>query len=204
MKNINKLKLLIYTFLFVLFIFYITYKEKNYYQIPAISNNGNVNMVVEISAGTNHKIEYNSETNKFFIDKINGVDRIIDFLPYSVNYGFIPSTYMDTALGGDGDALDIILISESLPSKSVIEVIPIAMLCLHDNGKIDTKIIATPSDISKQVITSTNYNSLKENYPALIEILNIWFKNYKTNVEVQILGWKDEKEALQEIKKWMK
>ena len=34
-------------------------EDINYYSIPTFSDNNNINVVIEIPAGTNHKIEYN-------------------------------------------------------------------------------------------------------------------------------------------------
>ena len=97
----------------------------NYMELKTFSKNGFLQMVVEIPAGTNKKIEYDKNINEFFIDKIDGVDRVINFLPYPGNYGFIPSTKMDKERGGDGDALDILLISESINTETILEVIPL-------------------------------------------------------------------------------
>ena len=77
-------------------------KQENYYKIAALAQEGKAfNVVVEIPAGTNHKIEYNTESGEFENDIKDGKIRIIDFLPYPGNYGFIPSTYMDPERGGD-------------------------------------------------------------------------------------------------------
>ena len=43
----------------------------NYSEIPAYSDLDMLQMVIEIPAGTNKKLEYNYETNSFMIDKIN-------------------------------------------------------------------------------------------------------------------------------------
>ena len=45
--------------------------------------------------------------SSFIIDKKNGEERIVQFLPYVGNYGYIPSTFSDPEEGGDGDALDV-------------------------------------------------------------------------------------------------
>lgn len=174
----------------------------DFYHLPLYSGNNFIQAVIEIPAGTNHKIEYHSETNEFLVDSINGHIRIIDFLPYPANYGFIPSTYMDKARGGDGDALDVVIINESLPTTSVIEIIPIAMISLNDRGEIDNKILAVPADIDKRVITATTYLQLKEKYPQIIHLLETWFLNYKGKGNIEILGWYDDKYALNEIEKW--
>ena len=95
--------------------------SKDFQYLPTYTEQG-INVVVEIPAGTNHKIEYDKENKEFVVDQKNGKDRIIDFLPYPGNYGFIPSTYMDPAIGGDGDALDVLVIGESVPTGTVIPV----------------------------------------------------------------------------------
>ncbi len=120
--------------------------SKNYYSLPTFTAETSINVVVEIPAGTNKKYEYNKTANDFLIDKENNKNRVIDFLPYPANYGFIPSTLSNTENGGDGDALDMLLISESLKIGTVIETVPIAILKLIDDGEKEYKIIAVPKD----------------------------------------------------------
>ena len=45
--------------------------------------------VIEIPAGTNIKYEYNYDSQSFDVDVVNGQKRIINYLPYPGNYGFI-------------------------------------------------------------------------------------------------------------------
>ena len=54
--------------------------SKDYEYLPTYVEQG-INVVVEIPAGTNHKIEYDKENKEFVVDQRNGKDRIIDFLP---------------------------------------------------------------------------------------------------------------------------
>ena len=110
----------------------------------------------------------------------NGKERVIDFLSYPGNYGFIPSTLMDEELGGDGDALDILVIAESLETGDTISVIPIGTLLLNDSGELDTKIIAVPADPKKQVIQATDYQTFTVKYNMAQRIVENWFLNYNT------------------------
>lgn len=173
------------------------------YQLPALTEQG-VNAVIEIPAGTNHKIEYHPEAGAFELDQIDGKDRIIDFLPYPGNYGFIPSTLMDKARGGDGDALDILVIGETEATASVLEVLPIAALLLNDDDEIDTKIIAVPLDEEKRIIKATNFQDFLITYDAAKQIIENWFLNYKGFGRTKLIGWENETYAQQEIKKWIK
>lgn len=174
--------------------------SKNYYALPSFAGEGSINCVVEISAGTNKKYEYNNTSKAFLIDKENGQGRIIDFLPYPANYGYIPSTLSKNENGGDGDALDVLVISEALPTGTVVESVPIAVLKLIDDGETDYKVIAVPFEKSIRVISATTYSELSSNYPALLKILELWFLNYNKNDVSTIEGWGNEQEATSEIK----
>ena len=190
----------------LLLFFYFSCKENlrntDYEELPAITENG-INVVVEIPAGTNHKIEYEKDKKRFENDKIDGKARIVQFLPYPGNYGFIPSTYMNPEQGGDGDALDILVVSESQPTGSIIEVQPIGVLLLKDKGEIDTKIIAIPIDKAKQLIAAADFKSFLIEYDAAKRIIEEWFLNYKGYGVVELVGWQDEAYAMEEIKKWL-
>ena len=173
------------------------------YQSPTYSPSGAVRMVVEIPAGTNHKIEYFPTTQRFQTDTVDGGrDRIINFLPYPGNYGYIPSTLMDESRGGDGDALDILCISESVPTGTVLEVLPIATLLLRDRGEIDTKIIAVPANEADRVLKTDRFVDFLTQYDGAKRIIQDWFLNYKGIGVVQLDGWRDDAYARTEIEKW--
>ena len=174
----------------------------DYGDLATYSADGHLQMIVEIPAGTNKKIEYDYETNTFPPDVKNGVARVIDFLPYPGNYGFIPSTLMDQIRGGDGDALDILLISEHTPSGTVIEVEPIGVIVLSDNGENDTKIIAIPAEESLRVFDVNSYGQLSENYAPIKEIIKLWFLNYKGEETMKFERWGDQNSARAIIQKW--
>ncbi|WP_353777099.1 inorganic diphosphatase [Winogradskyella sp. 3972H.M.0a.05] len=176
----------------------------DYYSYQTFSDEGNPYAIIEIPAGTNKKLEYNSEANSFDVDKENGKERIIDFLPYPGNYGFIPSTYSNTDTGGDGDALDVLVLCESLKTGAIVKIIPLGVLKLIDNGEIDSKIIAIPFDESNQVLSAENYLEFSKKYPEVKTIIELWFLNYNPNDPSTISGWGDEIEALSEIKNNLK
>ena len=161
-----------------------------------------LNVIVEIPAGTNHKIEYHPGTGYVNDTLADGAQRIINFLPYPGNYGFVPSTLMDLSRGGDGDALDILVIGESLPTGTQVSVQPIATLLLRDRGEIDTKIIAVPADSSAQVYRADNFLDFSLGNDAAKRIIETWFLNYKGQGAVELLRWEDEAYAWREVAKW--
>jgi len=161
-------------------------------------------MVVEIPAGTTLKMEYDSGRNQIRPDQVNGTDRRISFLPYPGNYGFIPGTLMDRDRGGDGDPLDIFLISDQLPTGTVVEVLPLGMLELLDAGKIDTKIIATPLAVEDRLLTATTFQDFYIKHDAVRRIIEEWFLHYKGFGEMTLVGWKDEAATRAYIEQWTK
>ncbi|MEO1435110.1 MAG: inorganic diphosphatase, partial [Bacteroidota bacterium] len=146
--------------------------------VAAFTADGSVNAVIEIPAGTNLKIEYDYQRKGFFPDQQDGIDRIIEYLPYPGNYGFVPSTRADAEKGGDGDALDILVLCSSLPTGTVIPVKPVAMLGLYDAGEKDNKIIAVPADPAKQTLKVIDYQSLTEQHPKALVSIQHWFESY--------------------------
>lgn len=170
-------------------------KPQNVYKLPTYSETGRLQCVIEIPAGTNKKYEINPTTGAFEIDQRDGKDRIINFIGYPGNYGFIPNTYADPALGGDGDALDVLVISESVPTGTVLEVIPIGMLLLNDDGELDDKIIAIPADPRQRTITDTTFAAFKKNQLEALFYIESWFFNYDRTAMISSEGWQNEKEA---------
>jgi len=170
---------------------------------PTKTLNGYYNAIIEIPSGTNTKTEVNLVTGKFETSLRNGKPRIIDFLGYPVNYGFIASTIMSKNLGGDGDPLDALIICQSLPMATIIEFIPIGVLRLKDTNELDSKIIGIPTNAELRTICATNFNEFETMYPAIMEILVLWFLNYdKANDKTEFIGWGDDKDAVKEIEKW--
>jgi inorganic pyrophosphatase len=176
-------------------------RKLDYYNVSVQSNNGNFNAVIEIPAGTNKKIEYNNLSKTFEVDLKNGEDRIVQFLPYIGNYGYIPSTFSNPKEGGDGDALDVLVLSENVETGTIIEIEPIAVLKLLDKGEIDYKIIAIPANKTTQIIKVDLGDNFLIDYPAVKTMIELWFLNYNKEDVSIIEGWGNREEAIYEIEK---
>jgi inorganic pyrophosphatase len=169
--------------------------------IPAFASQSTLNCVIEIPAGTSKKYELDKNKNSFTIEIIDGKERIKPYLPFPANYGFVPGTYSDKADGGDGDPIDVFVISETLPQGTVLEVIPLGMLRLLDEGEMDDKIIAIPADKNLQTITATSWVALESKYPKISEIIALWLANSDRKDSTITKGWVDEKAAIEEVKR---
>lgn len=152
--------------------------------VPLVSDDGHVQMVVEIPSGTNQKWEVSKKDGRLYLEEPGGLPRIINYLSYPGNYGFVPGTLLDESKGGDGDPLDIILIGPTVPRGSVVPVRIVGVLKLVDTGERDDKLIAVP--VSAWLSDIRDIDGL---YEGMQRILETWFKNYKGKNRMESLGF---------------
>ncbi len=157
--------------------FTLTGKKHFVQDYPPTDSSGNLNVVVEIPAGTNDKWEVDKTTGKLKWEIKKGKPRVVMYLGYPGNYGMVPRTLLSKDVGGDGDPLDVIIIGPAVPGGSVVKARPIGVLKLLDDGEQDDKIIAILLD-SPLVAVST-IDDLWHEYKGITGILEIWFSNYK-------------------------
>lgn len=180
-------------------------KKLNNYQIKSkinflheyqtINLDGHFNAVIEITAGTNEKWEVSKNGSILELELRNGVPRVIDYLSYPFNYGFIPKTRLSKQIGGDGDAIDVIILSQQKLKKGlVVPVKIIGMLLMKDKGKIDNKIISVLINSKFEKLNSIK--QLETQYPGILEIIDIWFANYK-GTKIVTSGFANKKKALE-------
>lgn len=174
----------------------------NHLALPPFSEQGHLQAVIEIPAGTNTKYEYNKERLEFQPDIRDGKTRRVDFMSYPVNYGFIPGTRMDKERGGDGDPLDVLLLAEHVPVGSVLEVQPIGLLMLKDLGELDHKVLAIPVDPEKRIIKAKTWTEFQQEYSTIRHILELFFMYYDGLGTMIVMGWGNESDALAEVQKW--
>ena len=163
--------------------------------IESINEDGNFNAVIEIPAGTNEKWEVSKNGSAIELELKNGVPRVIDYLGYPFNYGFVPKTIVSTNDGGDGDAIDIIILSQKkLKRGMIVPVKVIGMLLMKDKGKTDNKIISVLADSKFE--KSNSIKKLEELYPGILDIINKWFENYK-GTKIVTSGFVRKKDAIE-------
>jgi inorganic pyrophosphatase len=162
---------------------------------------GYIKAVIEIPAGTNHKYEYNYELKDYECEIRQGKPRVVNYLPYPGNYGFIPGTLMDKQRGGDGDALDVLVLGETVNQGSIIAIKPIATLKLLDGGEEDHKVIAVPVNKELNVLGVNSFAELPESVKT---ILMTWFSSYKGIGKMEFLHWEGDSATLEEVTKWVK
>lgn len=179
-------------------------KQQNSYTLTGAKNfltgyeptfdDGDIQVVVEIPAGTIDKWEVNKTDGSMKWEFRKGKPRVVKYVGYPGNYGMIPQTLLPKELGGDGDPLDVIVLGSPVERGSVIKCKLIGVLKLLDRGEQDDKLIAVSTD--SPLYTVNSLADLNENYKGIAKIVELWFSNYKGTGKIESLGFADKKEAI--------
>ncbi len=162
-------------------------KKDFFRDYPPTDSSGNINVVVEIPAGTNAKWEVDKPTGQLKWEFKQEKPRIVAYLGYPGNYGMIPRTILPKDQGGDGDPLDVIVLAPAVPRGSVVHARPIGVLKLLDGGEQDDKIIAVLPDSPLGGVSSLE--ELQSDFKGITDILEIWFSNYKGPGKMESKGF---------------
>jgi len=138
---------------------------------------GLVHVVIEIPAGTNAKWEVNKQSGRLAWEQRDGRPRVVAFLPYPGNYGFVPRTLLPREVGGDGDPLDVLVLGPAVPRGSVLAVRLLGVLAMQDSGEIDDKLIAITLDGPFGELSSLA--ELRARFPGALTLVADWFAHYK-------------------------
>lgn len=197
-KNIFWLRVLFFPLL-------LTGCKTDYQNLPAFSAQKQLQVVILTPAGSNHPQTYNGERKEFTPALVAGQPVKINFLPFPGNMGFIPSTaYQSADSAAEGQPLAALVLSESQPTGTVQEVIPIACVLLEVAGEKTPVVIAVPARPSEQIIAATDFAEFSQKYPAAKDFIQKWFTFYKPPQKVRFIYWKDEKETDKLIQRWLR
>ncbi|MGX5667072.1 inorganic diphosphatase [Rhizobium daejeonense] len=141
-----------------------------------------VNVIIEVPVG--------GQPIKYEMDKDAGalvVDRFL-YTPmtYPGNYGFVPHT-----LSEDGDPVDVLVCNtRPLVPGCVINVRPIGVMIMEDDGGKDEKILAVPvPKLTRRYDKIENYTDLPEITLKQIEHFFEHYKDLEPGKWVKIAGW---------------
>jgi inorganic pyrophosphatase len=124
-----------------------------------------VQAIVEISRGSKAKYEVDKETGLLRLDRV-----LYTAFYYPINYGFIPQTF-----AGDGDPLDILVLSQiDIAPLSIVTCKVIGVMRMIDKGADDKIITVCANDASVNHI-----NDISELPPHFMQELKHFFMRYK-------------------------
>tara|TARA_Y100000741_G_scaffold50895_3_gene34882 strand:- start:5234 stop:5731 length:498 start_codon:yes stop_codon:yes gene_type:complete len=138
---------------------------------------------IEVSKGSNLKYEICKTTNLLKLDRVLHTSMF-----YPGNYGYFPNT-----LAGDGDPLDVIVLTDySLQPGILVNCKIIGVLLTKDEKGLDEKILAVPSELVDS--SYSNINDISDIPRITLDKINHFFTNYKIlekNKWVKSQGYKD-------------
>ena len=147
-----------------------------------------VNVVIEVPLGGEPiKYEMDKESGALFVDRF-----LYTSMRYPGNYGFIPHT-----LSGDGDPCDVLVANtRAIAPGAVINVRPVGVLVMEDDGGQDEKIIAVPSSkLTQRYDRVVTYTDLPEITIKQIEHFFEHYKDLEPGKWAKIIRWGDAEEA---------
>lgn len=153
---------------------------------PGDYENGELNVVIEIPTGSNHKIEWDRERACFMLDRVEPVA-----FAKPCNYGFIPQT-----LDEDGDELDALVITDQPLTTGVwMKAKILGVMKFVDGGEVDDKIICVPADDRNN---GDCYEKLEDLPKKMLEQIEFHFSHYKDLKKpgtTEVKGFEDVKAA---------
>lgn len=144
----------------------------------------NIHVVVEIPKGSQNKYEFDEEYGVLRLDRV-----LFSSMVYPGDYGFVPQT-----LGLDGDPLDaLVFVTNPTFPGTLIDVRPIGVLEIIDQGEEDDKILCVPVGDPR----FKHMNDIHDLEEAFLNEIAHFFTVYKQleGKKVEVRGWKNAEEA---------
>ena len=145
--------------------------------------------VIEIPRGSRNKYEVDHITGRVHLDRV-----LFTPFVYPVDYGFF-----DKTLGGDGDPLDaLVLLEFPVFPGVVVDVRPVGVLPMEDDGGIDEKVICVPAKDPRWAHIQ-DINDVPELLKQQIQHFFERYKELEAGKWVKVTGWADAAAAKAEI-----
>lgn len=150
-----------------------------------------VNVIIEIPRGSQNKYEYDHKTNTIMLDR-----HLLVSMVYPAEYGFIADT-----LGGDGDPLDAMVLTEfpTFPG-CLIETKILGMCIMTDENGDDAKLLGVPSYDPKWKAASDIGDVPKAELDRISHFFSV-YKDLDEGKWMKVEDWVGKAEALEELEK---
>jgi len=153
-----------------------------------------IHAVIENPTGTKNKYEYDKEKESVVLDRV-----LHSSIHYPGDYGFIPQAYYE-----DGDPMDILVLTThpTFPG-CVIEVRPVGILYMDDDGEQDDNIIAVPTE-DPRWDDCTDLDDIQDHHQEEIAEFFRTYKNLEPKKTVEIEGFGGREEAHEAVERSQK
>lgn len=143
--------------------------------------------VIEIPKGSRNKYEVDHETGRVYLDRV-----LFTTFVYPTDYGFFENT-----LGLDGDPVDVLVLLDYPLFPGVgVNVRPVAVFNMTDDGGSDAKVIAVPEKDPRWAHIQ-DIDDIPEFTKKEIEHFFEHYKDLEPGKWVKTEGWQGRAEAEQ-------
>ncbi len=178
--------------------------KTDYQNLPAFTDKKQWQAVVETPSGSTVPMVYDAEEKEFAPVIEAGQPRVMEFLPYLGNHGFIPSTWVDTVVGQPMRPLPVLILCDRKEPGTVLEILPVAVLITERDDQWHHLIIAVPARPTEQTISPTSYADFSARYPAVKSIVQQWYLAENRHIPTRLVGWRDGAFAEKMMQRWVK
>lgn len=152
-----------------------------------------INAVIENPQGTKNKYEYDKEKQSVVLDRV-----LHSAVHYPGDYGFIPRAYYE-----DGDPMDILVLTTNPTFPGcTIEVRPVGILYMDDDGEQDDNVIAVPVEDPRWDDVE-DLDDINEHRRDEIAEFFATYKNLEPKKSVEIEGWGGKEDAFEAVERSM-
>ncbi len=169
----------------------------NFTRLPPFTDDGDVNVVVETPRGSRAKFSYDPDLEAFILSK-----SLLTGLTYPHDWGFVPSTRAD-----DSDPLDIMVIHDAATCPGlVISCRVIGILEIEQKSKQKTERNDRLFAVPRRSHSEQGLSDIQDLSKAIRQELEKFFiaTDELEDKQLEIVGWKGPKAALEAIKNGVK
>ena len=153
-----------------------------------------VNIIIESPKGSNHKYDYDEKLQRFKLNKVLPAGMVFPF-----DFGFIPDTK-----GGDGDPMDVMVISEITAYPGVCLDCRIIGALKVEQTERDGETMRNDRILAVPVVSQlfADVNSILQLPDAILNQVEHFFKNYNEQAgkKFEVLARINEVDAYQLVK----
>lgn len=172
--------------------------ETDFRELSPFGEKG-VHAVIEMPAGTNSVYRFDQNTGGIAPVMDGDRQKTIDFLPFPANIGFVPGTQQIVTGENTQHPLRILVLGPNLKTGTVAETTLIGLLRIRESGQDIDFLISEP--IGREGGEIIDFRDFLLNHDAVKQLLEEWFVYHQGLPDTQILGWDDEKAAIQLLRR---
>ncbi len=146
---------------------------------------------IEISAGSNIMMSYDLESGELDTIRVNAKPRVLEYLPYPANSGFLL-----TEKDGQDLKLPVWILCQRLNPGEIVEITMLGLLDYTEERVQKSVWLAVPKDETLKTVDATDFKDFIIRYDPVKFMLEYWIKNLNGIGKVSQIVWHDGETAM--------